>query len=293
MKKPTFSVFYMWNEEIKYKFKINYYLIRKKKLIIIILFFSNIIFSKKKIIPNKNGIDNIYKETIYIKNFRLESNCFSTRQENSNINIQNCVISIISATGSGGAIFINSNLDLLVNDTTFYQCMTSAADGGAIHLLNAKKVFLLRVCALYCKSKNGYSHQFAYLDTSNSIILDYLSISKCYNQSVGYHTFMIYHGTQSKTNSNISKNINQQTSGLYFSSPISMISNYLTIYENYVSQLYCICLYGNSGVISRSNIINNNSPSFGVVFFFFYLNFNFKFFIFYKKYNKIFFFNYL
>ena len=45
-----------------------------------------------------------------------------------------------------------------------------------------------------------------------------------------------------------------------------MFSNYCTFYNNYVRDYWCIYLQGNSGTISKSNIILNNSPSYGVVY---------------------------
>ena len=44
-----------------------------------------------------------------------------------------------------------------------------------------------------------------------------------------------------------------------------MLNNYCTFYNNTVKLEICIYLYGNSGIISKSYIIFNNSPNDEVV----------------------------
>ena len=65
-------------------------------------------------------------------NLNLRSNCITTRTVNENINMNNCLISIISSTQNGGAICIISLLSLSIEDSTFYQCISTSGNGGAI-----------------------------------------------------------------------------------------------------------------------------------------------------------------
>ena len=116
--------------------------------------------------------------------------CFYFQQINQIIDIKYCEISIISSLGNGGAIYININLSLNIQETTFYQCISISGDGGAIYFLNGLDIKLYKICALLCKSKDGYYYQFSYLRTqnnkNNSLKLN--TISKCFNESSGYRT---------------------------------------------------------------------------------------------------------
>ena len=44
----------------------------------------------------------------------------------------NCLIKDISSIDHGGAIYINSTLSLIINETTFYNCSSTNGWGGAI-----------------------------------------------------------------------------------------------------------------------------------------------------------------
>ena len=197
----------------------------------------------------------------------LKKNCISSKLINQNININNCLISFIYSSGNGGAIYINSSIySLNINDTTFYQCISTSGHGGAIYFENGFIIQLFRICALYCKSNSGNHYQFAYLQTNNNQLLDLISISKCYNNTVGYTTLFLIFGNQSLSNINISYNSNIAHSGISHVPSSILFSIYCTLYNNTVSFYNCIYLNSETGTISKSNIISNNSPSYGVIF---------------------------
>ena len=176
--------------------------------------------------------------------------------------MNNCLIKDISSSGNGGAIFINTSKSLIINETTFYNCLSINGNGGAIYFYNGLNINLFKICAVGCKNTN---YQFAYLQTTYNQILDLITIYNCSNLN-GYRTLIIYNGNQNISNINISYNNNIYISGIYYINPTSMFSNYCTFYNNTVSSDRCIYLQGNSGTISKSNIILNNSPTnYGVV----------------------------
>ena len=195
----------------------------------------------------------------------LKASCISSRTVNENINMNNCLIKDISSlSGNGGVIFINTELSLIINDTTFYQC-TSSGDGGVIYFINGLNINLFKICTVGCKSASTYCSQFALLQTNNNQIFDLITIYNCSNLN-GYETLRLVYGKQNISNINISYNNNIYVSGVYYVNPTSMFSNYCSFYNNTVSSFSCIHFCSNVGTISKSNIILNNSPSFGVVF---------------------------
>ena len=68
----------------------------------------------------------------------LKTSCIFNRAENQNINMRNCLFQIVSSIGNGGAIYINTNISLHINDTTFYECKSTASNSfrGAIYFSN-------------------------------------------------------------------------------------------------------------------------------------------------------------
>ena len=83
----------------------------------------------------------------------LNKNCIISRSVNQSIKMMNCLISIISSNGDGGAIFIvNKKLSLYINDTSFYQCLSTNGEGGAIYFNLGFNIQLVKNCVLYCKS---------------------------------------------------------------------------------------------------------------------------------------------
>ena len=186
------------------------------------------------------------------------------RSNNQNINIKNCLISVFLPSGSGGSIYISGSYYLNVSETTFYQCWASV-DGGAIYTSGILNIFLNKICGIYCKSAN---HLYSYLGILNdqNIFLNLISISQCFNNTIGYVSLCLYQGNQNITNTNSSFNKNIYISGVYYVNPINMNSNFCTFFNNTVKDNRCIQLYGNKGYISKFNIINNNSPSLGVVY---------------------------
>ena len=201
------------------------------------------------------------------RKLNLKSNCISIRTINQNINMNNCLISIISSSENGGAISITSSYSLNINYTTFFLCISTSGNAGAIYFSLGLNISFYSICAFNCKSASGYYYQFSALHTKNNQKLDLISINNCSNL-LGSRTVGFFYGNQTISNINISFNNNIQRSGIYYANPNSMFSNYCTFYNNTVSSFCCIYLQGKTGTISKSNIILNNSPNtnYGVVY---------------------------
>ena len=136
--------------------------------------------------------------------------------------------------------------------------------GGAIYFYNGLNIKLFWIYVYGCSANTHY--QFAYLRTNSNQILDIISINYCININ-GYSTLVVYNGNQNISHINISYNNNREESGIAHVNPNNMFTHYCTFYKNTVSSYICIYLHGNSGTISKSNIIFNNSPvNYGVIY---------------------------
>ena len=212
----------------------------------------NPLFFKKFLISNCN----------YINNSRYKIN-----QE---IDLNNCFFSVIQNEGNGGVILIeNSALNMIIKDSFFYQCISSGS-GGAIYFNNGYNSQLNRVCGLKCKSGFELSCQFSLLLTSNNLNylnqLEFCSISKCFNNSLGSTTIFLSGGKQNVTNINISYNKNTHYSGIFYAHSIDMFSKFCTFSNNSVTQYRCFTFHYGTGNMTKSNIINNYIPIDSVVF---------------------------
>ena len=64
--------------------------------------------------------------------------------------MMNCLIKNFSSTGSGGVIYINTELSLNINETIFYRCISTSGQGGVIYFENGLNINLFRICAVGC-----------------------------------------------------------------------------------------------------------------------------------------------
>ena len=186
----------------------------------------------------------------------LKSTCISYRNVDKDIFMNHCLFNNFFSTFDGGVIYISSTYSLNINDTTFYQCISSG-NGGAIYFTNGLNVQLFRICAVGCKSYYG---QFAWIQTHHNHILDLITINNCGNTS-GTNTLIVYYGNQNISNINISYNNVLWISGIIYYYLNSMFSNFCTFYNNTDSYAYgCIYLSGNKGTISKANFILYDGP---------------------------------
>jgi len=177
------------------------------------------------------------------------------------ININNCFFSRLSQfSGYGGVIYASGSYSMLVSSSMFINCLSS--DGGAIYFLSPVS-FLKKICANQCYASSHY--HFAYIRASEQNEIMYLSLSSCSLEKYGFNSIYLSSGNQSFTYSNSSMNKAYQTSGISIANPSSFTSSHCTFSNNRVQNGVCIEFYFNSGTMFFNNIIDNNSPSWGIL----------------------------
>jgi len=174
-----------------------------------------------------------------------------------NINISDCSFSrMMGITGNGGVVHVYEGIYyMIISYSMFFNCSCSN-DGGAIYF-NSKNSSLKKICANKCIAN---SMHFAYLKSFIENTLEYASISACSYSTFGYYPVFLYWGNQCVDYSNCSLNNAQWTSGLLCSSSSSFSGSFNTFSNNNVSESVCIYLVSTIGILTFSNIIQNNSP---------------------------------
>ena len=226
---------------------------------IIILFFFNCIN-----IYNFNESTRGY--TNNFGDFKLE-NCFFIRSN--------------SLTLYGGVIYIKSlDCNFTLIDCIFENCSSlggSIADGGGAIYFNSQtinsNVFFKNICANNCWtiSSSGWN-QFCVLclrnNINNQIQVFLTSITKCSPfMGHGYTAFLTFYANQTISNFNSSINRNYAYSGIWNRAPNKLRGTFYNLFNNTVSGFTCLLLSESSAdnLISYSNIVKCNGPSYGVV----------------------------
>jgi len=184
----------------------------------------------------------------------------------SNINISNCFFSRSSAfADDGGVIHVSGgSFSMNVSITMFYNCL--AKNGGAIYFSSSNS-FLNMICVKSCSTISN-SYHFAIICASGANHMDYISISNCSHDTLGYYTLWLQGGNERFDNTNSSMNNANQVSGILIDIPTSFSSSHCTFSNNKVSYARCLYISSTSGSISISsaNIIHNISPNIGVFY---------------------------
>jgi len=148
-----------------------------------------------------------------------------------------------------------------VDQGGFYQ-------GGAIFFdsILSGESFNKFICAYSC---NAFWGHFAVIGTSYTLynVAEYVSVSSCYKNNVGYRPFFLFSGYEMLKNCNSSMNKVIGTSGITAYSPLYLESIHCTFSNNDASEEVCLYLHNHTGFIKYSNIVHNNSPlSKGVIY---------------------------
>lgn len=178
--------------------------------------------------------------------------------------------------GSGGVLYcVSSDKKAFIYGCSFNNC-TSSLYGGAIYFeVTTNGSFEVdKVCAYLCgatQMSNFGSIKTSH-DGNNTVKL--LSMSKCYNVAgSATNSLTLYYGKSSFVNTNSSHNSAYQIPGIGIESPRNMQASYNTLKSNYAS--YSRCIYISNGIagdgtqkiFSKTNIVDNNSPStLGVIY---------------------------
>ena len=182
-----------------------------------------------------------------------------------NIDISNCYFSrVLSISEDGGVICVYEDFfSMNIEYSMFYHCVSSS-DGGAIYF-SSSNASIRMICANSCAASYGHFACF-YLTQMNQV--EYLSILNCSQTTSSYYSFLLQKGDQRVVNTNSSMNKAIWVSGIRINNSSSFISSHCTFSDNLVSDKVELFFYSYSekNNISYTNIVQNLSPSSGVVF---------------------------
>ena len=174
----------------------------------------------------------------------------------------------------GGVLYHFSNVyaKLEILNCIFYYC--SSEVGGAIYFsskLGYSKIE--KTCGYYC---SAYNMQFASISLSsdpkyyNDLTL--VTISKCSDSIENPYDSIYFEGGNQTINSfNSSNNKVGTKSGISIYNPFTLKSTFWLLYNNLVFDSVCLSLFSDRGnekfYFSNINIIKNNSPYKGIIYF--------------------------
>jgi len=177
--------------------------------------------------------------------------------------IMGCSFFRISAfSGHGGVIYVNGGShSMSICNSMFHNCSSNSYHGGAIYFysMNASLRF---ICANRCYASEKH---FADLVTSIKDSVEFLSMSLCADSKIGNMAIRFKSGTLSIKNHNSSMNIGAYVSGILIENSV-FNCEYCTYANNQVSGHICIYIIRNTGNMSFTNIVHNNSPGYGVIY---------------------------
>jgi len=183
--------------------------------------------------------------------------------KNCNIDISGCLfMRSMTFNGYGGVIVvIGDEYRMIIGLSLFHNCY-STLQGGAI-FFSGSEAKLTKCCTYECHSQ--FNH-FAFINSTKSIYIDQISISRCWNTTIGWSCIYLLNGDQKLENFNCSMNHALSSSSVMIDNPLTFSSAFCLFSTNRASQGVCIHLNGKTGVFTYSIIIWNNSPyEYGIV----------------------------
>ena len=189
------------------------------------------------------------------------------------ININLCFFNQMTLLNdSGSCIYLTSDIisKVLIENCYFHNC-TSLNEGGScyINLLYSNVVFN-KNCGSYCYTTGLHkSGQFLYSIASNNYRNEMFlqSYSYCSRDFLidRFSPIYIYSGNQLFEKINGSKNFLYYSSSFYTHYPSFFSGKFCNFINNSLYKWESVSFGGNKGNFSHSNVIQNNSPTYGVV----------------------------
>jgi hypothetical protein len=217
--------------------------------------------------------------------YNLKSQTFTSREvlSNSDVYVSHCLFKSILSTSIGGALYLSSTTNFLVESTSFFSCKTSS-NGGAIYFSNSgsgQSVFY-GVCGYDCcsTSTGNSNYQFActYVKdaTSSKNYVNYSSIVRCVSESSGsWYNLALHNGNICCPSANISLNKCHYRSGILCqpvsdSNSVTCSFKYSSIADNIANGYTCMSLWisGAKYEIRSCNILRNTqgTSTQGIIF---------------------------
>jgi len=185
-------------------------------------------------------------------------------------NIYECVFDSFYSSLPGSVTYIsNSSLQVSIKQCLFMSCV-SEGRGGAIYIVSSNSFLVDKTCAYSCYSMGNFFGQFAYIMLKSGVdhCFSFISLIKCApNRNNCNASIHMYDGSQRFLNNNITNNHGYQSSGGYFCYSNGLDCRFCTFSGNTVQNGIIFELIGgiNSRVFSMCNIVNNISPSKGII----------------------------
>jgi len=180
------------------------------------------------------------------------------------LTVQNCVFSRSSTySGDGSVIYYSGNSQFTLKESSFYKCCSSSS-GGAI-IATSNDLFFYKVCARECKCLS-YG-EFSFISNTGKGEFSFVSMLYCSDDNNGNYPVYMQGGNQIFGDSNSSYNYVAVASGFCFDSPSQLSVTYSSFSNNRATSRICVYFHRGSGNrnMEKCNIINNNSPTGGVV----------------------------
>jgi len=205
-------------------------------------------------------------------NFYRSSECINAsidmgRSEYQNYDIEDCFFQRFAVFDDNGGVIYMNNLEknIYANQVVFFNCSVNNNDkkGGAMYFNNPNNECNLRkICALNCVAKEGH-FAYIYAKTHN---FSHISIMKCSEYYIGWYSLYIESGNQSLTHINSSRNrADIWCAGINFRYPISCFCSFSTFFSN-EPRASAVIVYSNAfNVTHHCNVVNNSSPSYGII----------------------------
>ena len=187
----------------------------------------------------------------------------------SNVNsldLKDCIFSRVTLFNNKGGIIFITDISILmtISDCIFYNC--SSIEGGAIFYSSTNDYsgcIINKTCSYRCYAQK-YSFLFKLINSNKNIFLKLNSISESPNYS--FETVDLFYGNQKIEFLNSSKNNCSYVAGFTESYSNQFYCYYSTFINNLLSQGIVNHFYGgNNNYLYFSNIINNNSPTRGII----------------------------
>ena len=202
-------------------------------------------------------------------NITMENN--QIKITNSNYYITNCMYHYFSSsTGSPIHISTTNSILILIETSSFLHCYCSTSGGGIYFSSTPSECILNKICAFNCTCKGTTTNSggsFTHVkvgDSKRSYILD-STIAFCINPNQ-YITICFIGGNQIFQNINSSYNNAKNKPGLYNYGGTFSNMTFCTIFKNIGTITIGLHYTKGDSYINLCNIMNNSSPSYGVVY---------------------------
>ena len=197
---------------------------------------------------------------------QVKDSGYSDYSASSLYNIDGCsFIRLSMYIGYGGVIYYDgvSTTRMQIVSSMFYNCSVNNV-GGAIYY-NGGDSYLVKVCVRGCFAQRygHFGYLYALAGTKDNNLLFVSMVDCTYKSTTSDYGIRICKGYQKLMNSNLSMNIANMGSSLFFDSPTKIDSAYSTISNNYHSKDGGLIITGGSlySNISYTNVVGNSCPS--------------------------------